>query len=73
MEHDYTLYPIIPFIYNELDLFARLEFEFALEEDSRLLESYYELMSGYNFLPKVTFSPSKSTLDKVLAYSTSGV
>jgi hypothetical protein len=69
MEHDYTYYPVIPYIYNELDLFARLEFEFALEEDSRLLEEYRDLISGYHHLPKVTFSPNKSTLDKVLAYS----
>jgi len=43
--------------------------EFAMEDDSTLLESYHELMNGYTSLPKVTFSPKKSSLDAILAYS----
>lgn len=69
MEHNYTSYPIIPYIYNELDLFSRLEFEFALDEDSSLANDYSSLMVGYNNMPRVVFSPKKSTLEKILAYS----
>jgi hypothetical protein len=40
-----------------------------MEDDSTLLESYHELKEGFDTLPKVTFSPSKSCLDYILAYS----
>ncbi len=69
MTHDYTENNIIRFIYKECDLFEKLEMEFAMEDDSTLLESYHELMNGYTSLPKVTFSPKKSSLDAILAYS----
>ncbi|MFZ1703915.1 MAG: hypothetical protein WAT79_06185 [Saprospiraceae bacterium] len=69
MKHDYTPYAILSYIYKEFDLFSRLEFEFELEEDSRLVESYEELMEGYQTLPKVMFSPKKTTIDNILLYS----
>jgi hypothetical protein len=68
MTHGYTENQIIQFIYKECDLFEKLEMEFAMEDDSTLLESYKELMVGYNNLPKVTFSPKKSTINAILAY-----
>jgi hypothetical protein len=69
MIQHYTENNIIRFIYKECDLFEKLEMEFAMEDDSTLLESYHELKEGFNTLPKVTFSPSKSCLDYILAYS----
>ncbi|MBK8624199.1 MAG: hypothetical protein IPN86_01075 [Saprospiraceae bacterium] len=69
MTHGYTENQIIQFIYKECDLFDRLEMEFAMEDDSTILESYSELLEGFNILPKVTFSPKKSTLSAILAYS----
>jgi len=41
MTHDYTENNIIRFIYKECDLFEKLEMEFAMEDDSTLLESYH--------------------------------
>jgi hypothetical protein len=70
MTHGYTENQIIQFIYKECDLFDRLEMEFAMEDDSTLLEAYSELMKGYEILPKVKFSPKKSTIDAILNYST---
>ncbi len=69
MIQHYTGNNIVRFIYKECDLFEKLEMEFALEDDSTLLESYHELKDGFNTLPKVTFSPPKSCLDYILAYS----
>lgn len=69
MTHGYTENQIIQFIYKECDLFEKLEMEFAMEDDSTLLESYKELMQGFDTLPQVKFSPKRSTLDMILAYS----
>lgn len=65
----YTENNIIQFIYKELDLFARLEMEFAMEEDSTLLEKYEDLKEGFDALPKVLFGPKKSSIDRILEYS----
>lgn len=69
MKHAYTYYPIISYIYKELDLFDKLEIEFALEEDSTLMEEYSELKEGLATLPDVQFSPPKKSIDTILAYS----
>lgn len=69
MKHHYTPNSIILYIYRELDLFSRLEFEFALEDDSTLLEDYRTLKKGFDKLPKVMFSPARKSVDKILAYS----
>lgn len=69
MVHDYTETKILQFIYKECDLFDRLEMEFALEDDSTLMESYQSLKKAHDILPKVFFSPKKSSLDKILNYS----
>lgn len=69
MAHNYTDHNIIRFIYKECDLFEKLEMEFAMEQDSTLLEVYTDLKQGFNILPKVAFSPRKSVLDNILEYS----
>ncbi len=65
----YTKSNIVQFIYQELDLFTKLEMEFAMEADSTLMEYYDFLKEGYNTLPKITFSPKKSLINNVLEYS----
>jgi len=47
--------------------------EFAMEDDSTLLEEYNDTMLSYHTLPKVLFSPKKSSIDAILAYSSSGI
>lgn len=69
MIHDYTDNTIIQFIYNECDLFDKLEMEFAMEEDSTLLEDYHELLLAKRILPDVLFSPKKSSVANILAYA----
>ncbi|MFZ1751747.1 MAG: hypothetical protein WAU01_16220 [Saprospiraceae bacterium] len=60
------------FIYKECDLFEKLEMEFAMEDDSTLMETYQELYSSFQSLPKVSFSPKASTLSAILEYSKAG-
>ncbi len=69
MTHTYTENNIVRFIFKEVDLFERLEMEFAMEEDSTLMTSYTDLKEGFDSLPKVMFSPSKKTINDILKYS----
>ena len=73
MTHNYTENHIVRFIYKECDLFEKLEMEFAMEDDSTLMEEYSDMMIAYHTLPKVLFSPKKSCIDAILAYSKSCV
>ena len=69
MIHTYTDSQIIQFIYKELDLFTRLEMEFAMEDDSTLMDTYQEYLLANQSLPDVRFSPKSSSIDKILQYS----
>jgi len=69
MTNAYTENKIVRFIFKEVDLFERLEMEFAMEEDSTLMTSYTDLRAGFDLLPKVMFSPQKETINDILKYS----
>lgn len=71
MMHAYTENQVIQFIFREVDLFTRLEMEFAMEDDSTLLETYHELLEAKQSLPDVRFSPSAKSINRVLEYSRS--
>ncbi|KXK37213.1 MAG: hypothetical protein J5I52_05445 [Saprospiraceae bacterium] len=73
MAQNYTSNDLILLLHKEIDLFTRLEMEFAMEEDSTMLEEYHLLKSGLDILPKVMFSPSKSSMENIMAYSRSEV
>ena len=69
MKHNYTDVQLISFLYNECDLFQKLEIEFAMEDDSTLMETYTEMKQVLKVLPDVLFSPKKSCIDAILSYS----
>jgi len=69
MKHAYTEEQLIRFMYKECDIFEKLEIEFAMEDDSTLMNSYQKLLHGIQSLPGVKFSPSKSTINNILKYS----
>lgn len=71
MIHTYTENQVIQFIFREVDLFTRLEMEFAMEDDSTLLETYHELLEAKQSLPDVRFSPSAKSINRILEYSES--
>ena len=64
MIHTYTENQVIQFIFREVDLFTRLEMEFAMEDDSTLLETYHELLETKQSLPDVRFSPSAKSINR---------
>ncbi|MBC7885669.1 MAG: hypothetical protein H7X99_09355 [Saprospiraceae bacterium] len=69
MTHYYTENHLIRFIYKECDLFEKLEMEFAMEDDSTLMQTYDDMLTSFHMLPKVLFSPKKSAIDAILEYS----
>jgi len=73
MKHDYTTQNLIQFIYGECDLFQKLETEFALENDPELRREYDNLVGAYNDLPKIKFSPSKSTVKSILEFASNNL
>lgn len=69
MTQHYTYQDILKYYFKECDLFSRLELEFAMAEDSTLMQECEEINASLQLLPKVTFSPRKSVLDAILEYS----
>ena len=69
MKQTYTEEKLIQFIYGECDILERLEIQDAIENDIFLKDSYLSLLDAYKLLPKVKFSPSKRTIEKIIAYS----
>ena len=69
MKHAYTEEKLIQFIYGECDLLERLEINDAIDNNSMIKDSYLSLLDAYHMLPKVKFSPSRNTLENIIAYS----
>lgn len=69
MAHNYTKNHLILLYYREIDLFTRLEMEFAMEDDSTLAHNYQNLCEDISQLPKCGFIPRREITDKILAYS----
>ncbi|WP_425422425.1 hypothetical protein [Phaeodactylibacter xiamenensis] len=69
MKQSFTSNHLVRYLYNEVTVSERLGLEEALTRDFGLFEGYSELKAAYRALPKVTFSPSKQSLQRVLEYS----
>lgn len=71
MKHNYTPELLITYVYGETDIADRLELEYALENNACLRAQYLDILNSYKNVPKVTFSPQRSTLDSIMNYSQS--
>ncbi|MEE9438547.1 MAG: hypothetical protein V3V14_06065 [Saprospiraceae bacterium] len=69
MKQAYTDLNLINYIYGECDIFERLEIEDALHNDLCLKNNFDELFRAYKELPKVKFSPNRSTVDNIVKYN----
>ena len=69
MTQKFTQNDLIRFIYKETSVRETLAIQEALNSDFDLFVEYQELYQAYQQLPKVTFSPSKSTIQDILQYS----
>lgn len=71
--HSFTPEDLIQYIYNETSTQKSAAIKVALEADWNLREKYDEIMSAHKSLEKVTLSPRKKAVDKILAYAEKSV
>ncbi len=71
MIQTFTQLDLIRFIYNETTNEQHRNIELALLCDNELMEEYKSLKSTVNSLHKVSYTPSSSTIEKILNYSKS--
>jgi len=67
----FTQQHLLKYIYKETSATETLEIREALSKDWDLNEQYQEMLLAYRQLPKVTFSPSSSSIQNILRYSES--
>ncbi len=66
-----TCNDLLRYIYRETTHTEEAMVKEALKEDFFLREVFQELYQGYKQLPKALFSPSRTTINNILAYSKS--
>ncbi len=71
MIQTFTQLDLIRFIYNETTNEQQRNIELALLCDNELMEEFKSLKSTVNALTEVSYSPSNSTIEKILNYSKS--
>jgi hypothetical protein len=69
MKQTFTPNHLVKYLYNETSASEHLAINEALTSDLSLQESYNELLAAYQQLPKVSFSPSESSIQNILKYS----
>lgn len=71
--HSFTPEDLVQYIYNETSTQKSAAIKVALDTDWSLREKYDEIMSAHKSLEKVTLSPRKKAVDKILAYAEKSV
>ena len=71
MTKTFTNHDLIRFIYNEITDEEHRSIELALLCDNELMEDFKKLKSTIAALDKLSYEPSKSTVDAILNYSKS--
>ena len=69
MQHNYKTSNIIRYIYNELPALAHLETAYAIEHNPEWKEIYTKMKSALSALPRIQFTPRKSSLRSILRYA----
>ena len=73
MDEIYTENALIRYLYNEADLFEKLEVEHALETDKNVQNIFKKFNEILDLLPKVSFVPSQKTVNQILFASKKAV
>lgn len=71
--HSFTPEDLIQYIYNETSTQKSAAIKVALEADWSLREKYEEILLAHKSLEKVSLSPRKKAVDKILAYAEKSV
>ena len=69
MEETYTYDSLVQFLYHEMSAVEAVEMTHMIEEDSYLHAEFNALLLAKAQLPKVQFSPAKTTISNILQYS----
>ncbi len=71
MKQTFTTDQLIRFMYKETSASESFAIKEALKNSKELMKEFRELQAAHQQLPKVTFSPKRSTLQNILRYSKS--
>lgn len=71
MKQKFTHNHLLKFLYKETSATETLAINDALNANWDLREQHQELVKGYQQLPKVSFQPSKNSIQNILRYSES--
>ena len=69
MEHCYTENDLIQFLYRDMEAVDYCELLFSIDDNPELKDTYESLIAQKNNLPKVSFSPTLSSIEMITAYS----
>lgn len=69
MKHHFTQKSLIRFIYKEATTAQRMALADALHKDRELYGEFCQLRNQVRELPKLSFQPSDSSIQKILRYS----
>ena len=69
MMREITMNSVVRSLYKESSLTERRKFRAAATADPVLHEEMRDLKLAWQHLPKVTFSPSRKSLNRILNYS----
>lgn len=67
--YSFTSEDLIQYVYNETSIQKTAAIKAALESDWILKEKYVDIMSAHSALEKVSLSPRKQVVDRILAYA----
>lgn len=65
----YTKSYILQYLYNELDLEQRIDFENEIKRNVQLFTKVNELKSTISQLDSISLEPDQTTIDLILEYS----
>lgn len=71
--HNFTTDDLLLMAYKETTKNKTAAISLALEEDWDLREQYNEILVNIQSLEKITLSPRKKTVDKILMYAENAV
>ena len=71
MANGYNSNHLIKLLYNELNLFSKLELEDAIAHNEGLRSEFLHLKEMISSFPKVAFFPKKSSIKNILLHSKS--
>lgn len=69
MEETYTYHSLMQFLYHEMPAGDAVEMAHSIEDDDFLHAEFNAMLVAKAHLPKVLFSPSKTTVSNILQYS----